>query len=252
MRSGLSLVVALALAGCAQGGGTPAGKALPRHPDNFKTADRIPIVGFLYENTKPKAVILLFHQAGSSKYEYDTIGPRLAEMGYTAFAIDQRSGGDALYGDNSTVHILGGSKPYIDAKQDLQGAVTWAQKKNLPIILWGSSYSAALVFLVAAENPTAIRAVMAFSPGEYLDDPNAVKQAASRLRIPVFVTSAKDPGEIAAARAIVAAVPGTDKQQYVPVTAGTHGSSTLIPAKNSLGAEENWAEVKTFLHHVAP
>lgn len=250
MRKVLGVAMALALAGCG-GAGSPAGTALPRHPDNFKAADRVPIVGFVYENTHPKAVILLFHQAGSSKYEYDTIGARLAADGYTAFAIDQRSGG-GMYGDNSTVAVVGGSKSYEDARQDLQGAVQWAKRKNLPIILWGSSYSAALVFQVAADNPTAIRAVIAFSPGEYLGDPGAVKLAASRLRVPVFVTSAKDPREIAAARAIIDAVPIKEKEQFVPTIAGVHGSSTLRIDKNSEGAEENWLAVEAFLHKVAP
>lgn len=249
MRVWLGLALALGLAAC--GGGGSTGTAVPRHPDNFKAADRVPIVGFVYENTHPKAVILLFHQAGSSKYEYDTIGPRLAKDGYTAFAIDQRAGGN-LYGDNSTVAVLGGSKPFLDAKQDLQGAIQWAQHKNLPIILWGSSYSAALVFLVAAENPTAVRAVMAFSPGEYLDDPTVVRQAASRLRVPVFITSAKDPKEIAAAREIFDAVPVKQKVQFVPTIAGVHGSSTLRPDKDPKGAEENWAAVEPFLRQVAP
>lgn len=252
MRTALALAAALALGACGQGGGgSPAGKALPRHPENFKAADRVPIVGFEYENSAPKAVILLFHQAGSSKYEYDTIGPRLADMGYTALAIDQRSGG-TLFGDNSTVAVVGGSKSYAQAKQDLQGAVNWARDKKLPIILWGSSYSAALVFQVAAENPDAIRAVLAFSPGEYLDQPDAVKTAASRLRVPVFVTSAKDPKEVAAAKAILDAVPIKQKVQFVPLTAGVHGSSTLIPDKNPAGAQENWRAVADFLHQVAP
>lgn len=249
MRVWLGVMLALALTGC--GDGKPAGTVQPRHPDNFKSADRVPVVGFVYENTRPKAVILLFHQAGSSKYEYDPIGPRLAQDGYTAFAIDQRSGG-SLYGDNSTVAVVGGSRPYEDAKQDLQGAVQWAKKKHLPIILWGSSYSAALVFQVAAENPTAIRAVIAFSPGEYLQEKDAVKLAASRVRVPVFITSAHDPREVTAAKAIFDAVPIKEKVQFVPTGAGAHGSSALRPDKNPQGAEEYWRAVEGFLRKVAP
>ena len=36
------------------------------------------------------------------------------------------------------------------------------------ILVWGSSYSAALVFLLAAEHQDEIKAILAFSPGEYL------------------------------------------------------------------------------------
>ncbi|OYY91584.1 MAG: hypothetical protein B7Y45_02705 [Sphingomonas sp. 28-66-16] len=232
---------------------TSVAEALPRHPENIKAADRINIVGWVYPSSKPRGIILLFHQAGSSKNEYDTIGPRLAADGFTAFAIDQRAGGD-LFGDNSTVHLLDGSKPYLEAKQDLQAAVDWANKQtpHLPVLIWGSSYSAALVFLVAAENKGKVQGVLAFSPGEYLGAPDLVERAAAQVRVPIFATAAKDAGEIGAARAIVEAAPAATKQLYVPPTAGVHGSSTLIAARNPRGAEENWRAVEQFLRRIVP
>lgn len=253
MRILLGLMLGLALAGCDRAPGTDAGigPALPREPNMLKTYDGTSIAGWLYKAAKPKAVILLFHQAGSSKDEYGTIAPRLAAMGYTAYAIDQRSGGD-LFGDNSTVHRTGKSTGFLEARQDLEAALAWGRTQGLPVIIWGSSYSAALVFEVAADNPASVDAVMAFSPGEYLGDGNPVTKAAARLRVPVYVTSAKDPKEIAAAKAILAAVPGARKLQYVPDTGGTHGSSTLIKDKDPAGYEANWRAVEAFLRQVAP
>lgn len=250
MRVLLVVLLAILLAGCDRRPPTPA-EAMPRHPENIKAADRLNIVGWVYPSTRPRGLILLFHQAGSSKNEYDSIGPRLAALGFTSYAIDARAGGD-LFGDNSTVHLLGESKPYLEAKQDLQAAVDWGRKQQLPVYIWGSSYSAALVFLVAAENPGVVKGVLAFSPGEYLGQSDLVKQAAAKVRVPVFVTSASDKGEIAAARAILAAAPATLKVQYVPPTAGIHGSSTLIADRNPRGAEENWRAVEAFLTRIAP
>lgn len=250
MRLVLMLLMLFALSGCDRPPPTPAA-AMPRHPENIKAADRLNIVGWVYPSTKPRGLILLFHQAGSSKNEYDSIGPRLAAEGFTCYAIDARAGGD-LFGDNSTVHLLGESKPYLEAKQDLQAAVDWGRKQKLPVYIWGSSYSAALVFLIAAENPDVVKGVLAFSPGEYLGQPDLVKQAAARVRVPVFVTSASDKGEIAAARAILAASPAAVKVHYVPATAGVHGSSTLIADRNPRGAEENWRAVEAFLRRLAP
>jgi dienelactone hydrolase len=74
-----------------------------------------------------------------------------------------------------------------------------------------------------------------------------VRQASARVNAPVFVTSAQDPGEIAAARAILAASPARMKVQYVPDQGGVHGSSTLIPARNPRGADANWQAVLDFL-----
>jgi alpha-beta hydrolase superfamily lysophospholipase len=220
-------------------------------PITLTAADGTRIFGTLYAAPHPKAIILLFHQAGSGKGEYATIAPRLVGMGYSALAIDQRSGG-SLFGRNETAAAYGREASYLDAKADLQAALDWATPQGKPVILWGSSYSSALVFLVAAENPGKVAAVMAFSPGEYLGQPTLVRDAAAKLRVPVFVTSAKNADEINAARDILAAVPGDDKVQAIPQIAGVHGSSTLIAARDPKGAEDNWRAVHAFLTKTAP
>ena len=126
-------------------------------------------------------------------------------------------------------------------------ALAWGKKQGTPVILWGSSYSAALVFGIAAD--PAVKAVLAFSPGEYLGDDAPVAAAARQIKAPIFVTSASDVGEILAANAILAASPATTKQQHVPAT-GVHGSSTLILKRNPTGAAANWTEVLAFLRNV--
>jgi hypothetical protein len=87
-----------------------------------------------------------------------------------------------------------------------------------------------------------------FSPGEYFDQtPMLVRNAASKITVPFFVTSSKDPEEVAAAKAILAASPSTLKVQYVPITGGIHGASTLIPSRDPAGAEDNWKAILGFL-----
>lgn len=257
------VLVAASLAACspaapAAGGASPtrtanADGAKPEAgaPTVLKAADGVSVYGALYAAPHAKAIILLFHQAGSGKGEYATIAPRLVAMGYSALAIDQRSGGD-LFGPNQTATAVSGHPSYLDAKADLQAALDWAKPQGKPVLLWGSSYSSALVFLVAAENPGVVTGLLSFSPGEYLGQPDLVRRNAAKLVIPVFVTSAKDSGEIAAAKAIVNAVPGTGNVQAVPAIAGVHGSSTLITARNPRGAEDNWRAVTEFLNRVAP
>lgn len=229
----------------------PVTPTMPGAAITLTAADGVVIHGALYRAANPKAVILLFHQAGSGKGEYATIAPRLVAMGYTALAIDQRSGGD-LFGRNETASAIATRPTYLDAKADLQAALDWARPQGKPIVLWGSSYSSALVFLVARENPRTLAGLLSFSPGEYLGQDDLVRSNAAKLAIPVFVTSAKNAGEIAAAKAIVDAVPGSDNVDAVPMIAGVHGSSTLIPARNPRGAEDNWRAVEAFLRKVAP
>ncbi len=247
MRFVLTSLAAALAASCGHAETQPAA---PYQAVTFKAADGLVVHGARYRTLHPKALILLFHQAGSSKAEYATIGPKLELAGYDALAIDQRSGG-SMFGPNETAAALGRDASYLDAKQDLEAALRWGETQKLPLILWGSSYSAALVFLVAADHPQALKGVLAFSPGEYLDHKDMVKQAAARVRVPVYVTSAKDPSEIAAARSILAAARASVKVQYVPEAGGVHGSSTLIETRDPAGAEANWRAALAFLHRVA-
>ncbi len=209
--------------------------------------DGVKVFGTYYPAQNARALILLFHQANSNKSEYATVAPRLVEAGYSALAIDQRSGGDMFGGRNRTVAELGRSAGYIDAKRDLAAALAWADYKQLPVILWGSSYSASLLFLVAAESDAKVAGLMTFSPGEYFDGEDIVGRAAAKVTVPVFVTSADASEEIAAAKAIFDAVASPRKTQYIPTSGGAHGSSTLLSARNPRGAEENWRAALAFL-----
>jgi dienelactone hydrolase len=193
-------------------------------------------------------VLLLFHQAGSSKSEYDPIAPQLAGDGYNVLAIDQRSGGDLYPPGNETVEHLGASSDYMSAFGDLEAALLWAKRAHpgAPIYALGSSYSAALVFILAARYPHDVAAVLAFSPGEYLSDKHAVHEAARHVRAPVFIDSSSERSEIEAARSIYNVIPSAAKTQYVP-TMGIHGASTLREDRDPAGAQANWDALNAFL-----
>lgn len=218
-------------------------------PVQLTTADGVAVSGDYYPVAKPKALILLFHQAGSNHGEYATIAPRLVAAGYSALAIDQRSGGDMFGNKNRTVASLGSSGKYLDAFADLEAALAWAHAdgRRAPVLVWGSSYSAALVFLLAAKHPGDVAAVLAFSPGEYLGKPRLVRDAAAKVTVPVYTTSAKDAEEIANAKSILDAVASSSRTQFVPKVAGVHGSSTLRSDRNAKGMDENWQAVMKFL-----
>lgn len=225
-------------------------KALTPQPVELRAPDGVTVYGTYYAATAPKALILLFHQAGSSSGEYADIAPRLQREGFAALAIDQRVGGD-LYGANRTMAAAKGKTDYLGALPDLEAALAWGKAKGMPIALWGSSYSASLVFLLAnaADAKDSVKAVIAFSPGEYFADKKMVESAAAKVSVPVFVTSATTMDEEAEAKAIVSATPSTDRQQYIP-RSGIHGSSTLNANKNPGGADENWTAVLAFLRRV--
>jgi len=244
------LLKCLILIGLVLGGSTASHCQTKPDPITLQASDGVSISGLVYPAEQPKAVVLLFHQAGSSKAEYATIAPRLASAGFTALAIDQRSGG-SLFGPNETADQLGHPATYEQAEPDLVASLDWGVKQHLPVILWGSSYSAALVFEVAAKHAADVSAVIAFSPGEYFGDDQPVARAAARVRAPIYVTSSPSAEEVQAARAIIAASPAGVKTQYVPQF-GVHGASTLIQARDPKGAAENWIHLLAFLNSLPP
>jgi len=219
-------------------------------PVTLTAADKVKVFGTYYgTGDKTKTTLLLFHMAGANAAEYAPIAPKLNAFGFNALAIDQRSGGTNFGRGNATVKALGRSTGYRAALPDLEAALAWVRASGHTgkIVVCGSSYGASLVFLLAARHPGEIAGLMAFSPGEYLGGKNTVRAAAAKLKdVAVFVTSASDREEIAAARAIFNAVPGSPKMLLVPKHA-PHGASALREDANAAGQAEVWAAVERFL-----
>ena len=202
-------------------------------------------------------LIIAFHQAEASSAEYKPLMPRLAGAGFSVLAIDQRTGGDEFGGENRTVAALGRSSSYEAALQDMEAALAWGKSKanGAPVLVWGSSYSAALVFLLAAKHPADMQGLLAFSPGEYLGNPAAVGNAAKKVSLPVFIDQASDKDELAASRRIMAALAtpaGNSKVNFTGRKNSVHGSATLRADSNPAGAEENWQAVLAFLARFKP
>jgi dienelactone hydrolase len=227
--------------------------ALPLHAREQVTlmaSDGVKVFADFYPaDSKSRLYILLFHQAGSNRAEYASIAPRLVKLGFNCLAIDQRSGGDLWGQQNETVRRLGRSAEYTDAIKDLEAALAWARSSggDAKVLVWGSSYSAALVFVLAAQHREEVAGVLSFSPNEYLGGSDVVHHAAASVSVPIFVTSAKDQEEIAGAKSILASSPAKIKMQFVPRIAGVHGSSTLRADRNPAGESENWKAVEEFL-----
>ena len=213
---------------------------------SFEAADGVKVFADLYSaGDISKPIVLLFHQADYNKEEYAGIAPRLVEAGFNALAVDQRSGGNAYGGENLTVNALGKSTGYLEALPDLEAVLAWAKTSGYKTILvWGSSYSSSLVFLLAAEHPE-IAGVLSFSPGEYFAKPNLVQEAAAKVKVPAFVTSAGG-GETTEAHTIFTAVASPDKVEYEPDGIGVHGSLALVASMSAI-QEGYWTAVLGFL-----
>ena len=200
-----------------------------------KTSDGVTIFGETYfgELGGDTPLVLLFHQGGSNgRGEYSSIASWLNAEGFRAIAWDQRSGG-ATYGDkNRTIKTLPENivVSYCDAYADLQGALDYVVNNNLSndIIVWGSSYSGALVFQLAAKNPESVAGVIAFSPaaGGPMVDCRA-RLWVSQVDDPIFVLKPESEmvRESSVEQRDILMAAGV---KFEVVQNGLHGSSMLV------------------------
>ena len=223
---------------------------------DYPTAGGIQGRADVYEtDNKSATLVLLFHQAGWSRGEYREIAPKLVKAGYRVMAVDQRSGGKVNGVQNEThrrATRMGLARSYSDAYVDMEAALVYARKELAAqrIIVWGSSYSASLVFRLAAEHADSVAAVIAFSPGEYFKKggPHYIQAFAKRTTQPLFITSTKKEREQVSP--IFKASPAEKKILFTPASKGQHGSRALW--NQCSDSDVYWASVNGFLQEYAP
>lgn len=216
------------------------------------SADELPISTRIYEAGPDAPVLVLCHQASSANEEYAESAPKLKAMGFTCVAPDLRSGGDRLGGINKTNKLAQQqhkATTYLDAEQDINAAVNFAAEKyGKPVILVGSSYSAALALKVGHENDN-VKAVAAFSPGEYFKkekDGSYIRDAMKGFSKPLFLTSSQREGP--QAKMFYDVAESELKIQFVPTVEGIHGARALWASVD--GNEEYWTAFTAFLEQV--
>jgi dienelactone hydrolase len=216
---------------------------------SFKAKDGLSITADFYPGKNKSApMMLLCHQARSSRGEYRPIAPRLQKLGFACLALDQRSGKEWSGVVNETAkRALAAKKPvgYLDARQDIEAGMSWikAQGYTGKLVLWGSSYSASLVLIVAAAHPE-VHAVLSFSPGEYFRPKDRVRSAAKTLaNTPVLIVGPEK--EKAQITAIHKVIPPSCLPQLAVDPLFLHGARTLYRGK---AAKDVWKlKVSPFL-----
>jgi alpha-beta hydrolase superfamily lysophospholipase len=219
----------------------------------FVSAGDVTVYGDVYlaDAKKSAPLILLFHQGGGdARGEYSGIAERLTQNGYHALAIDQRAGGERFDSINRTVAGLDGKEfGYCDAYADLEAAISYANETGFsgPVVAWGSSYSAALVFRLAVEHHDELVAALAFSPaaGAPLADCQLQPYVAN-IRLPMLALRPQSEYEIDSVKVQMAEFAAQGIQTYV-ADPGVHGSSMLNAERVGAPTEATWTVVLEFL-----
>lgn len=174
-------------------------------------------------------VVALFHQAGGDgRGEYELLTPWLNSIGLRAIAWDLRSGGDRFGSENRTARAFPDGVGYCDAYPDMEAALKYSVDvaAGAPIVIWGASYSAALVFSLAADQSDEVAAVIAASPasGEPMAD-CAIDAVLQDVQAPILALRPRREVDFTKAQAETLVAAGAT---FHIVENGVHGSSMLI------------------------
>jgi len=215
----------------------------------FKSKDGLLITADYYAVKEPKGMMLLCHRSHCNRAEYRETAPKFNALGYSCLAIDQRSGMKIFGETNETKNRAKAQKlptGYLDATPDIEAGIEKAFQLNekKPIILLGSSYSAALSLRLAKDD-IPVKALIVFSAGEHLKGVNLAEEIHT-IKCPVFATSAKS--EIKETATVLKNIDKKWVTQFKPKEDGFHGSKILWSSVK--GYEKVWLAVEAFLKKI--
>lgn len=232
----------------------------------FPGRDGLVVTADLYLGKKSAPTLLLFHQSVSSRGEFRTIAPRLQQLGFNCLAVDLRWGRQDFWNKvpnvtatrNGTQAVIAAYEANTDYQLEQVWPIIWQSYGDMeasldylkregfsgPIWALGSSYSAMLIFKLAAEHQE-IAGLLAFSPGEYHPtQDNLLSDWAKDLHVPVYLSGGQEEGDMVA-KVHESLLNST--ACLVHQSKGRHGASVLIQQ------EEDWGPLEGFLRtHALP
>ena len=213
--------------------------------------DGLMITADQYFSLKKNPYIILLHKEESSRGEFDSIALRFIKMNYNCLAVDMRSGNRYGFIINET-SVRAKEKGYntslYESLKDVNAAIEYVRKINLktPFILLGSSFSSSLA-LITAKNDPDIKAIIAFSPGEFFLPEMELINVVKDYTKPVFA------GFSLAEYPFFASDLMDIQNEHITLFKPSHGPGTrtaeaLLSA--SANAEEYWFALLVFIRSI--
>ena len=225
-----------------------AAASVSKQKITFEASDGLKITADLYIAQEEYPYIILFHQEGSSRGEYNETALKLTKLNYNCLAVDLRSGDNENFVSNETARRArqkGNPTRYLDASADVRAAINYAYSlNNNKVILFGSSFSASLCLLIGKDNPN-VQAVLAFSPGEFFGEDLRVENELATFDKPLFVTGTQSEYVY-----IAQMLQHLDQESYTffqpSDSLGIHGSKALWDDNES--KDEYWLALLLFFN----
>lgn len=164
---------------------------IPKKKITFYASDSLEVTADLYLVNEEYPYLILCHQEGSSRGEYNETAQKFSKLNFNCLAVDLRSGENSNYVRNETARKAretGKPVRFIDALNDIEASIEYVHSlNNQDVILVGSSFSASLC-MIAGQSNTNVKAVIAFSPGEFFGDDLRIENELDTFPKPLFVT----------------------------------------------------------------
>jgi dienelactone hydrolase len=212
---------------------------------NFNAADSLLVTADVYQSRKSNPYVILLHQEESSRGEFDSIASRFIKMNYNCMAVDLRSGNNRGFVKNETAlraREAGYSFSLIDASIDIDAAIDFLYHySGKKISLFGSKSSATLALIAGRDNDH-VKAVIAFSPGEYFSPEFELKNVLSNYPKPVFIACTDEEYLYLSD---IEGLSGNGKILFKPASGGgASGTNALM--KENPSRDEYWLSLLIF------
>ena len=212
----------------------------------FESADSLVITADLYLLSDTLPYIILLHEQGSSRGEFESLAERFQKMDYNCLAVDIRNGGSANFISNETVR-RSRSGDYImgreEVENDIRASINYAfATSGKEVVLLGSGATGSLCLKISKEMDE-VKGVIAFSPGEFYAPYLSIQDTISNIQKPVFIASTKT--EYPYIERMLSGIDEEFKTSFIPVEdEGMRGTSSLLPKNPSNG--EYWLAILLF------
>ncbi len=204
----------------------------------FQSADSLTLTADHYFLADTLPYLILIHEQGSSRGEFETLAERFQKMDYNCLAVDIRNGGNANFISNETVRRFRQGDFNIgreDIEADIRASVNYAFSiSNQKVVLLGSGATGSLCLKISKEMEE-IRGAIAFSPGEFYRPTLIIEDTIAGIQKPLFVSSTEP--ELPYLEQMLSGVDDNYKTIFKPESSGGIRGASALESKNPSNAE---------------
>lgn len=198
----------------------------------FPTDDGVSISATLRVGRAGTTPVVLVHQLGSARAEWDPLVAKLAELGLTTLAIDLRGHGESTHGTgaNARAYAYGSFRDtdWRATQKDVRAAIDFLaaheQVHAARVVLIGSSIGGTACIAAAAEDPR-VASLVVLSPGRAYHGFDAILPASRLAERPLLVLHSSEELPSQETSGVLDRIVANSTVRVVPGSA--HGVSML-------------------------